>query len=319
MQKVVITKKLPIDISVYLKDFRLDVNTSDEQLPLLRLRQMVSDADAIISSSSDVIDKTLMDSSPKLKVIVNYSTGYSNIDVEYARKKGITVCAAGNAVTQGVAELIFALTVSAAKFIVKEDQNARNSHNILPKEAMFKPLGFYKKTFGIIGMDNIGQAAAKIATGLSMDIIYHDAKRNYQSELLLGATYASFDEIIEWADFLIISTVFDNFISEKINYARFKRMKRSAVVVSLDISKIIDAKDLVAALKDKLIAAAGLCVGNIPKAEAEIVKTLENVTLLPANPENSSLSVQAEMAKICAECVINVLTDGVAPDNTITI
>lgn len=319
MQKVVITKKLPIDISTYLKDFRLDINASGEQLPLLRLRQMVSDAEAIISCSSDVIDKTLIDSSPKLKVIVNYSTGYSNIDVEYARKKGITVCAAGNALTQGVAELIFALTLSAAKFIVKEDKNARNTDTPVTKGEISKPLGFYKKTFGIIGMDNIGQAAAKIATGLSMDIIYHDAKRNYQSELLLGATYASFDEIIEWADFLVISTVFDNFINEKITYARFKRMKRSAMIVSLDISQIVDAKDLVAALKDKLIAAAGLCIGNIPKTEADILKTLENVTLLPANPENSSLSVQAEMAKICAECVINVLTDGVAPDNAITI
>lgn len=319
MQKVVITKKLPIDITGYLKDFRLDINTSDEQLPFLRLRQMVSDADAIISCSSDIIDKTLIDSSPKLKVIINYSTNYTNIDVEYARKKGVIVCAAGNALTQGIAELVFALAISAAKFIPREDRNTRKDKFTDSSLELTKPLGFYKKTIGIIGMDNIGQAAAKIATGFSMDVIYHDNKRNYQSELLLGATYASFDEIIEWSDLLIISTVFDNFISDKINYARFKRMKRSAVLVSLDVSKMIEAKDLVAALKEKLIAAAGLCVGNIPTAETDILKTLDNVALLPTNQGSSTITVQAEMAKICAECVINVLTEGVVPDNAITI
>lgn len=317
MKKVVITKKLPFDISQYLGDIRIDANGSEEQLPLLRLRQMVSDADAIISSSADIIDKTLIDSSPKLKIIANYSTSYANIDIDYARKKGIIVCAANNALTQDTAELIFALLMASAKHVAYEDRAARGLVHGGKEE--HRPLGFYKKTMGILGMDNIGQATAKIATGFSMDIIYNDSVRNYQSELLLGATFAEFDELMEWSDFIVISTIFDDFIKEKITAARFKQMKRSAVVVGLGAAQKFEVKDLIAALKEGTIAAAGLDIGDLPEREAEILKTIDNAALMPDNPGGSAQSVKLEMAKICARCVVSVLKDGVVPDNAITV
>ena len=101
--KVVITSKMPEIITKHLEDIRIDSNSSDEPLPAIRLRQMMSDTDALICTSSDIIDRPLMESSPKLKVIANYDAGTDNIDIDYATHRGITVCTAKHILTQSVA------------------------------------------------------------------------------------------------------------------------------------------------------------------------------------------------------------------------
>lgn len=319
LKKVVLTRKLPLDITPYLPNLRIDANQSSEQLPLLRLRQMMSDADAIISSSSDIIDKTLMDSAPKLKVIANYSTNYTNIDIDYARKKGIVVCASDNVITQNTAEMIFALAMATAKRIAYEDRVARNNINTEKNHDNPKPISFYKKTLGILGMDNIGQAVAKIGTGFSMEVIYNDIRHNNQSELLLGTTFANFNEILEWSDFIIISTMFDDFINEKITAAHFKRMKKSAIIVSLGSNKIMSSKDFINALEKNIIAGAGVDICDFTPQEVEMLKTFDNVTLTKTNHSGSSQSIWVDMAKLCAENVLSVLNEGIVPDNAITL
>lgn len=319
MKKVVITRKLPLDITPYLPNLRIDSNHSEEQLPLLRLRQMMSDADAIISSSSDIIDKTLIDSAPKLKVIANFSTNYTNIDIDYARKKGIVVCASDNVITQNTAEMIFSLAIAAAKQTAYEDRVARKNEPTEKNQNNLKPISFHKKTLGILGMDNIGQAVAKIATGFSMEVIYNDVRRNNQSELLLGTTYANFNELLEWSDFIIISMMFGDLVNEKISTAQLKQMKRSAIIVSLGYNKIISSKDLIAALEKNIIAGAAVDICDFTTQEAEILKTLDNVTLAVTGHDGSSQSIWLDMAKLCAKNVISVLEEGIAPDNSITL
>ena len=87
-------------------------------------------------------------------------------------------------------------------------------------------LDFYKKTLGIFGMGNIGQAVAKIATGFSMDIIYHNRHRDKQAELIFGATYATFDELLEWSDFLIITAPLTLETRHIFSLREFKKMKK---------------------------------------------------------------------------------------------
>ena len=199
--KVVITSKMPEVITKHLEDIRIDSNSTDEPLPTIRLRQMMSDTDALICTSSDIIDRPLMESSPKLKVIANYDAGTDNIDIDYATHRGITVCTAKHILTQSVAELGFALLMSAARHIPQADKYARNGRfSGNTNHSFMTGLDFYKKTIGIYGMGNIGQAVAKIASGFSMDIIYHNRKRDKQAELIFGATYATFDELLEWSD-----------------------------------------------------------------------------------------------------------------------
>lgn len=315
--KVVITSKLPEIINKHLEDIIVDINTSDEPLPPIRLRQMMSDADAIICTSLDSIDRILMESSPKLKVIVNYDAGTDNIDIDYATHRGITVCTVRHFLTQSVAELGFALLMAAARHIPHADKYARNgrfsgnaNHNL------FSGLDFYKKTLGIFGMGNIGQAVAKIASGFSMDIIYHNRHRNKQSELIFGATYATFDELLEWSDFLIITAPLTPDTRHTFSLKEFKKMKKTAVLVNIGRGAIVRESDLATALSENIIYAAGLDVYEYEPEINEDLKKLDNIILSP-HLGSSTRATKENMAISCAESIISVLKGGITPDTAV--
>lgn len=124
--KVVITSKLPQVINNYLEGIRIDLNTTDESLPPIRLRHMMSDVDALICTSSDIIGRPLIEAAPRLKMIANYDTGNDNIDVDYATHRGITVCTTKYIPTQSTAKCGFALLMSAARHIPEADRYIRN-------------------------------------------------------------------------------------------------------------------------------------------------------------------------------------------------
>lgn len=315
--KLVITSKLPQIINNYLEDIRIDMNNQDEPLPQIRLRQMLSDADGIICTSADIIDRPLMEASPKLKIIANYDVGSDNIDIEYATHRGITVCTTKNILTQSTAEFGFALLMSATRHIPEADKYVRNgrfsgntNHNLMIG------LDFYKKTLGILGLGNIGQAVAKIATGFSMDIIYHNRNRDKQAELILGATYATFDELLEWSDFLIITAPLTKETKHIISLEELKKMKKTAVLVNIGRGAIVKESDLVTALSEKIIYAAGLDVYEYEPAVNDDLKRLDNVVLSP-HLGSSTQTTKESMAISCAESVISVLKGGITPSTAI--
>ena len=297
--KVVITSKLPNIINNYLEDIRIDANSIDEPLPPIRLRQMMSDTDALICTSSDIVDRPLMEAAPKLKVIANFDAGSDNIDVDYATHRGITVCTTKHILTQSTAEY---------------GRNGRFSGNT--NHSLMTGLDFYKKTLGIFGMGNIGQAVAKIATGFSMDIIYHNRHRDKQAELIFGATYATFDELLEWSDFLIITAPLTLETRHIFSLKEFKKMKKTAVLVNIGRGPIIRESDLAAALSEKIIYAAGLDVYEFEPEINEDLKKLDNVVLSP-HLGSSTQATKENMAISCAESVVSVLKGGLTPDTAI--
>ena len=315
--KVVITSKLPNIINNYLEDIRVDANSVDEPLPPIRLRQMMSDTDSLICTSSDIVDRPLMEAAPKLKVIANFDAGSDNIDVDYATHRGITVCTTKHILTQSTAEYGFALLMSAARHIPEADRYARNSRfSGNTNHSLMTGLDFYKKTLGIFGMGNIGQAVAKIATGFSMDIIYHNRHRDKQAELIFGATYATFDELLEWSDFLIITAPLTLETRHIFSLKEFKKMKKTAVLVNIGRGPIIRESDLATALSEKIIYAAGLDVYEFEPEINEDLKKLDNV-VLSLHVGSSTQATKENMAVSCAESVISVLKGGITPDTAI--
>ena len=315
--KIVVTRKLPYDISGELKDFRLDYNNLDEPLPTIRLRQMLTDAHGLICTPGDIIDRTTMESSPKLKVIANYAVGYNNIDVDYARQRGIIVCNTPNVLTQSTAELGVALMLASARRLAEGDRTVRSGKFNGATPNMYLGMDLYKKTLGIFGMGNIGQGVAKIASGFSMDIIYHNRNRNSHAELLLGATYATFDELLEWSDFIIITAPLTEETKHRFSLREFKKMKKNAVLINIGRGPIVREADLVTALKDGLIFSAGLDVYEFEPNVNETLKSMDNVTLLP-HIGSATAETRAAMAKMCVSSILSVLKNNITPDNAIT-
>ncbi len=314
--KIVITRALPYDFTDIFEGHRVEINTLDETLPTIRLRQMCTDADALICTLADKIDRTFIDAAPKLKVIANYATGYDNIDIEYAKHKGITVCNTPDVLTQSTAELGLALLLATSRRIAESDKFVRAGRFTGATPTLMMGLPLYKKTLGIYGMGKIGQAFAKLVSGFSMDIIYHNRTRNQQAELLLGATYASFDELLEWSDFIVIVAPLTEETRHRFSMKEFSKMKKNAILINIGRGPIVRELDLANALQSNVIFGAGLDVYEFEPEVNHILTRLDNVVLTP-HIGSATQDTRMEMAKICAESVLSVIRDDITPLNAV--
>lgn len=311
--KVLITHKIPDIIINLLGDMRVEMNNSEELLPALRFKQMAGDSDAIICSTHDIIDRPIMEASPKLKVIAVFGENTENIDINYAEHRGIAVCSTKHILTQSNAELGFALLMSAARNINISDRNIRNN-NLTNISSIGVDL--YKKTIGFYGFGNTGQAAAKIASGFSMEIIYHSRERYKQGELILGATYASFDELLEWSDFIMITEPVEYGTEQIFNINEFKKMKKNAVIVNISNYKLINIDDLITALNDDIIFSSGIAISNIDTHKSNILKKSDKIVLYN-NTSSYTYETLEKMTQSCAESIINVLQGGILPESAV--
>jgi lactate dehydrogenase-like 2-hydroxyacid dehydrogenase len=313
--KILVTAKVPFDVREYLKGHEVDYNDSDKPLSPKELMKRAKDADGIISMLSDKIDKELIDACENLKVIANYAVGYNNIDFVYAKEKGITVCNTPDVLTQTTAELGFALMMSAARRVPEGDKYTRNKKFKGWKADLFLGMDMRGKTLGIFGFGRIGQAVAQMASGFNMDIIYNARSRKHQAELLTGAKRASFEDLVRKSDFLIITAPATPETKHKFTLETFKQMKASAIVVNIGRGEIIKEKDLVKALENNMIFAAGLDVyEEEPKIDDGLFK-LDNVVMLP-HVGSGTFSTREEMAELCCESVLKVFK-GEQPKNTV--
>lgn len=312
--KILITAELPFDVESCLKGHELDYNKGAQLAPK-ELAKRAKDADAIISMLSDKIDKTLIDSCPKLKVVANYAVGYNNIDVAAAAEKGIVVCNTPDVLTQTTAELGFALMMAAARRVPESERFTRAKKFKGWKPDLFLGMDLYGKTLGIFGFGRIGQAVAKMASGFNMEILYNSRSRKHQAELLTGASKVSFEEMVRRCDFIVITAPANEGTKHKFTLETFRAMKSSAVLVNIGRGEIIKEADLVTALSNKLIFAAGLDVFEFePKIDEGLFK-LDNVVLAP-HIGSGSYATREAMAKLCCDSVQKVFK-GEKPANQV--
>lgn len=312
--KILITAELPFDVEKYLKGYELDYNTGKPLSPKELLKR-AKDADGIISMLSDKIDKELIYSCENLKVVANYAVGYNNIDVEAAAEKGIAVCNTPDVLTQTTAELGFALMMAAARRICESEKFTRAKKFRGWKADLFLGMDLYGKTLGIYGFGRIGQAVAKMASGFNMEILYNSRSRKTQAELLTGASKVSFEDMVRKSDFVIITAPATPETKHMFTLETFRQMKSSAVLVNIGRGEIVKESDLVTALTNKMIFAAGLDVYEFePKINEDLFK-LDNAVLAP-HIGSGSYSTREEMAKLCCDSVVKVFK-GKTPHNIV--
>ncbi len=221
-------------------------------------------------------DAKLMDALPKLRVISNFGVGYETIDVEAAKKRGITVANTPDVLTDCVADLAMGLAIDVARGISAAERFVRRGDWL---KAQF-PLQtrFSAKKMGILGLGRIGSAIAKRAEGFDMQIRYHNRRP------IDGAKYAyaaSLKDLAQWADFLVIAAAGGAATRNLVSAEVLDALGPQGFLVNIARGSVIDEPALVRALGEKRIAGAALDVfvdePNVPKALME----LDNVVLLP--------------------------------------
>jgi len=165
----------------------------------------------------------------------------------------------------------------------------------------------YAKKIGIIGMGRIGEAVARRAKGFNMDILYHNRRQNVKLEEELDATYLSFHDLLNEADFIVSLVPLTNETADMFNEDTFRQMKSSAIFINVSRGGVVDENALYHALKNGVIKAAGLDVfKKEPIDSTHPLASLPNAVLLP-HIGSATINTRNKMIQLCLDNIHAVL------------
>ncbi len=237
---------------------------------------------AITVRSATQVRKELIDECPHLKAIARGGVGMDNIDVEYAKSKGIEVINTPAASSHSVAELVFAHLFNAVRFLYDSNLHmpSRGSAEIDSlKKKYAKGIELKGKTLGIVGFGRIGQAVAKIALGLGMKIKAHDPFiqgaminldiQGVDSPVRINIHTVPLEEVLNQSDFITLHVPGGNLITTK----EISGMKKGVILVNASRGGVIDERSLLLGLNSGQVSHACLdvYVGE-PKPSDEILR-----------------------------------------------
>jgi D-3-phosphoglycerate dehydrogenase len=247
--------------------------------------------EVILVRSATQVRKDIIDHCPSIKIIGRGGVGMDNIDVEYAKSKGLHVINTPAASSASVAELVFAHLYGGVRFLYQSNRNMplegeANFKGL--KKAYAKGLELRGKTMGIIGFGRIGQEVAKIALGVGMHVLAAD-KFIESAEVPVVLTTGdridvkiktvSFDELIKKSDFISLHVPAQK--AYVIDAAVLSKMKKGAGLINAARGGVIDEVALVEALDSGQLSFAALdTFENEPKPEIKLLMH-DKISLTP--------------------------------------
>jgi len=321
MSQVYVTRAIPkvgIDL-LRGKGYEVDISMKDGVLTKEELVNELKqkEYDAILCLLTDTVDGEVFDAAPKAKIFANYAVGFNNIDLDEAKKRGITVTNTPEVLTDTVAEHTFALILAITSRIAEGDRFVRRGEYTGWAPMLLLGTDLKGKTLGVLGAGRIGSRVAHHGNkGFGMNVIYYDIKRNEYIEKEVGASFReSVDDVLKEADIICVHVPLLDSTYHLINKDKFTLMKKGAYLINSSRGPVIDEKALVEALKDGVIKGAALDVfENEPKTTPGLIG-LENVVLTP-HIASATEETRGKMSAVAAENIIAYL-DGRKPPNTV--
>lgn len=268
---------------------------------------------AIIVRSATKVRKDIIDACPGLKLIGRAGVGMDNIDVDYAKSKGIEVVNTPNSSSQSVAELVFAHLFGLVRGLHRLNRKMPQQGNTLfneLKKNFSNGTELKDKTIGIIGFGRIGQAVAKIAIGCGMRVVAFDPFIK-EADLVLSFLQTdqkvtvhikttTLDELLAQADFITLHVSFAEGSPAVIGAAELAKMKNGVGIVNAARGGVVDEAALLEAIGNGHVAFAGLDVFlNEPTPDTAILEN-KNISLSPhigASTAEAQQRIGIEMAQ----------------------
>ena len=262
-----------------------------QNIPQDQLASRLNEYDAITVRSATKVRKELIDACPNLKLIGRGGVGMDNIDVDYARSKGLAVVNTPASSSLSVAELVFAHLFTGSRFL--QDANRKmpvegnTKFNDL-KKAYAKGIELRGKTIGILGFGRIGREVAKTALGLGMEVLAYDlypfnpeVELSFPgaSKVKLHVKTATKEELLKNSDFISVHTPAVD--KPEIGAAEFDLMKKGAALVNASRGGVVDEQALLTALDNGKLGFAGLDVFDNEPNPAEALLKHPKISLTP--------------------------------------
>jgi lactate dehydrogenase-like 2-hydroxyacid dehydrogenase len=264
--------------------FTVDYDETDTPVPRPVLAEALRHYDAICPTITDSIDAFLL-ATPGItvRILANFGVGIEHIDLAAAREAGIVVTNTPDALTEATAELALLLMLMAARRAGEGERELRAGRWTGWRPTHLLGQSLQRKTLGLAGFGRIARATAARARAFGMSICYHSRTRaDAETEARLDARYLpSLGELAGIADVLSLHVPGGPATRNMVDAALLARMKPNAILINTARGPIIDETALAAALRQGVIAAAGLDVYANEPAVDPALAVLENAVLLP--------------------------------------
>lgn len=241
----------------------------DKHYETIELKRKIKDYDIVIVRSATKIMKEIIDEGVKgrLKLIIRGGVGVDNIDVEYARNKGIQVRNTPNASSISVAELTLAHMFAVTRFIPNANITMRNGEW---NKKQYKGIELYGKTLGLVGFGRIAREVAKRAEVIGMKVIYTDK---------LGETkgfdkykFVDLENLFKKSDFISFHILFNKGDKPIVDFKEFELMKDGVYIINCARGGIINENALLEAIQNEKVAGAAMDVFlNEPEPNSKLV------------------------------------------------
>lgn len=255
--------------------------------------ERVKDADVIIANKSPLNRDTLAEAK-NLKLICELATGYDNVDLAYCKERGIQVSNVVDYSTQVVAQHTFALALALLEKLPHYDDYVKSGAYSAQDRFSNFDIPFYEldgKTWGIIGMGNIGKKVAQIAKAFGCRVIFHSVTGK---STCTDYEQVDMETLLKESDILSLHCPLSDLTRNLIDARALKIMKKSAILINVARGKVVNNTDLYHALMENEIQAAGLdVVEEEPLTLQNPLSTIKDSNRLIITPHLAWASVEA--------------------------
>lgn len=246
------------DVSLEIFDSLADIVVLYSNITKKELLDEIVDTDIVLCNKV-VIDKEVMSCSKKLKYIGTFATGYNNIDIDFAKEKGITVCNAPEYSTNAVAQQVFGYILAHYTKISQYDTFVKQGGWVASptfSPFVFNSLELAGKTLGIVGFGSIGEAVAKIALSFNMQVLsFTRTPKNYD-----GVKFCDFETLLKKSDIITLHCPLTDATRELMNENTFNLCKDGAFFINTSRGGTISEIALKNALESGKLSGAAVDV-----------------------------------------------------------
>jgi D-3-phosphoglycerate dehydrogenase len=252
------------------------------------LLKEIANYEAIIVRSATKVTKEVIDTATNLKAIGRGGVGVDNIEVEYAKSKGIPTFNTPGASSISVAELAIAHMFAVSRFLNNSTAEMRQGN--WPKKDYAGGVELTGKTLGLLGFGNIGRECAKRALGLGMNVIAFDP---FVTSTDMNVKLVSKDEVLASSDYISLHLPLIKGEPVPVSAPEIERMKKGVILINCARGGVVDENALLEGLKSNKIAAAGIDVFvNEPTTDAQ--KELLNHPRVSVTPHIGASTNEAQ-------------------------
>jgi lactate dehydrogenase-like 2-hydroxyacid dehydrogenase len=280
---VLATRKLPPAVEVRLKaDYDARLNATDRRYSSDELVALADGADAILPCHTESLSAEVIGRLAKsVRLIASFSVGLDHIDLAAARKRGLAVTNTPDVLSDATAEIAMLLLLGAARRGAEGDHLVRSGGWREWNPTFMLGTQVSGKRLGIVGMGRVGQVVARRARGFDMEIHYYN-RRRLEPAAEAGAVYHdSLEGLLKVSQFLSINSPATAETKGMFDARRLALLPEGAIVVNTARGALVDDEALIAALKSRRVAAAGLDVFNNEPDIHPGYAGLPNTFLLP--------------------------------------